>query len=183
MGFWELPAAVAIFLTWFNTPPASMADLAQREAIRREAAPKSAHSLTNPEVPAYRLAEPDTPPPAAASSADAAAKPDAAKPADKPADTHDEKWWRTRITTAREAVDHDQMALDALQSHINGLTAEFINKDDPAQKSKVELERGRALVELDRLKKQFEADKLAVTDILEEARRAGVPPGWLRGGV
>jgi hypothetical protein len=75
------------------------------------------------------------------------------------------------------------MALDALQSHINGLTAEFINKDDPAQKSKVELERGRALVELDRLKKQFEADKLAVTDILEEARRAGVPPGWLRGGV
>jgi len=180
MGFWELPAAVAIFLTWFNTPPASMADVAQREAIRREAAPKSAHALTNPEVPAYRLLEAETPP-AAAAGGDAAAKPDAAKAADKPGDTHDETWWRTRITTARAAVDHDQMALDALQSQINGLTTEFINMDDPARKSKVELERGRALAELDRMKKQFEDDKKAVTDILEEARRAGVPPGWLRG--
>ena len=182
MGFWELPAAVAIFLTWFNTPPASMADVAQREAIRREAAPKSAHALTNPDVPAYRLAEPEAPP-AAAGGTDTASKPDAAKPADKPTDTHDEKWWRTRITTAREAVDHDQMAIDATQSQINGLTAEFINRDDPAQKSKIELQRGRALVELDRLKKQLEDDKKAVTDILEEARRSGVPPGWLRGGV
>jgi len=36
------------------------------------------------------------------------------------------------------------------------------------------------LTELDRLKKQIVDDQKAITDIEEEARRAGVPPGWLR---
>jgi len=36
------------------------------------------------------------------------------------------------------------------------------------------------VAELDRLKKQLLADKKAIADLEEEARRAGVPPGWLR---
>jgi hypothetical protein len=34
--------------------------------------------------------------------------------------------------------------------------------------------------ELDRLKKQIDATKKAIADLEEEARRANVPPGWLR---
>jgi hypothetical protein len=184
MGAWELPAVVAVFLTWFSSPPASIADAAQREALRRQMLPKATHALTNPDVPAYRLAEQEAVPPAAAAGADT--KPDAGKTGEKPAekaDTHDEAWWRARITTARGTVDHDQMMLDALQSQINGLTADFINRDDPAQKAQIEQQRNRALAELDRMKKQMADDKQAVTDILEEARKLGVPPGWLRGGL
>jgi hypothetical protein len=36
------------------------------------------------------------------------------------------------------------------------------------------------MAELERLKKQVVDDRKAIADIEEEARRAGVPPGWLR---
>jgi hypothetical protein len=38
----------------------------------------------------------------------------------------------------------------------------------------------KALGELDRLKQAIQNDLKAITDLEEEARRAGVPPGWLR---
>ena len=44
----------------------------------------------------------------------------------------------------------------------------------------IERNRQRALGELDRLKKAIEGGKKAIADLEEEARRASVPPGWLR---
>ena len=41
-------------------------------------------------------------------------------------------------------------------------------------------ERQKAIDELNRLKKEIEDDKKAIAALQEEARRAGVPPGWLR---
>jgi hypothetical protein len=38
----------------------------------------------------------------------------------------------------------------------------------------------KALAELERVRGDIEAQEKAVTDLEEEARRAGVPPGWLR---
>ena len=38
----------------------------------------------------------------------------------------------------------------------------------------------RQLAELAKLKEQIQKDKKALADLDEEARRAGVPPGWLR---
>ena len=49
-----------------------------------------------------------------------------------------------------------------------------------AQRGVLASERQKALGELDRLKKQIEAGKKAIADLEEEARRANVPPGWLR---
>jgi hypothetical protein len=63
---------------------------------------------------------------------------------------------------------------------INAMTTDFVNRDDPAQKMAIERDRNKALAELDRLKKAILDDKKAITDFEEDARRAGVPPGWLR---
>ena len=41
-------------------------------------------------------------------------------------------------------------------------------------------DRQRAVDELERLNKQIVTDQQAITDLMEDARRAGVPPGWLR---
>ena len=41
-------------------------------------------------------------------------------------------------------------------------------------------DRQKAIDELNRLTKQIADDKKAIADLQEEARRAGVPPGWLR---
>jgi hypothetical protein len=184
MWTWQLPAAVLVFVTWFNSPPASLADASRREAVRRQFLPHAAQALSNDGLPPPRpvFAAPEEIPPASGGAAGADESSAATADKDKAGDTHDEKWWRDRITGARDAVDHDQMTVDALQSQINGLTADWINRDNPAQKAQLEAQRNRALSELDRMKKQLDADHKAVDAIIDEARRAGVPPGWLRGG-
>ncbi len=93
---------------------------------------------------------------------------------------HDQAYWSGRMKSARETLDRDSTFADALQSRISALTTDFVNRDDPAQRSTIERDRQKAVAELDRLKKQVLADRKAITDIEEEARRAGVPPGWLR---
>ena len=49
-----------------------------------------------------------------------------------------------------------------------------------AAAARLAIERQKALAELDRMKKAAAADAKAIADLEEEARRAGVPPGWLR---
>jgi hypothetical protein len=92
----------------------------------------------------------------------------------------DEAYWRSRITAARSALERSRIFGDALQSRINALTTDIVNRADPAQRAQLELERQRALAELDRVKKEIAEQTQAITDIEEEARKAGVPPGWLR---
>ena len=71
------------------------------------------------------------------------------------------------------------MFAEALQTRINSLTTDFVSRDDPAQRRH---RRGpaEALTELTRVKQDIERGKKQIADIEEEARKAGVPPGWLR---
>ena len=92
----------------------------------------------------------------------------------------DEAYWRAKITEARTAVQRNQVFLDALQSQINGLYAEFVNKSDPAQRALVEQKRLKAIAEQDRIKAEIAAQTKAIQAIEDEARRTGVPSGWLR---
>ena len=77
-------------------------------------------------------------------------------------------------------LQRDQTYVDALQTRVNSLATDFVNRDDPAQRAVLAKERQTALGELDRLKKQIEATNKAIADLEEEARRANGPPGWLR---
>ncbi len=92
----------------------------------------------------------------------------------------DEAYWRSRITQARSGLERLRIFSDALQSRLNALATDIVNRDDPAQRSQLELERQRALAEMERVKKEMADQTKAIADIEEEARKAGVPPGWLR---
>jgi hypothetical protein len=169
----------------------SLGDVAKKEEERRKAVTTPGKVYTNNDL--APVPPSSTPPPSepAATTADSSAK-DSDKPAadkDKEKDKEkdkdsgakkDQAYWGGRMKAALEAIDRDTTLADAMQSRINALTTEFVNRDDPAQRSRIEGDRQKALGELDRLKKQITADRKAVTDIEEEARRAGVPPGWLR---
>jgi hypothetical protein len=98
-------------------------------------------------------------------------------PRDKP---KDQAYWSKRMKDLQTQLDRDQTFADALQTRINALTADFTARDDPAQRAVIGRDRQKALDELDRLKKAIQADKTAIADFQEEARRASVPPGWLR---
>jgi len=187
-ALWQTPAVILVFLSWLSAPPANLNEVAQREAIRRASTQKSTASLNN------LGPEPESIPPAAvtipsaepAKAVDATAKPAdakaadpnaAAKPAEKP---RDEAWWRTKVTELRTAVDKGRSALDTLQTRVNSLKADSVNVDDPVKQARARQELGRTLDEFDRVTRQLDADRKAIADLQEEARRSNIPPGWIR---
>jgi hypothetical protein len=161
----------------------SLADVARREEERRRAAPPAEKVYTNKDLGS---AAPSSPTPAAPAPAVSAA-PDAVKDA-KPADAEaaakepqkDQAYWAGRMKQLRTKLERDQVYADALQTRINSLTADITNRDDPAQRGKLMGDRQVALDELARLKQEIVQGRQAVADLEEEARRARVPPGWLR---
>jgi cell division septum initiation protein DivIVA len=103
------------------------------------------------------------------------------RPRARPADPKgDAASWRKRRQDLDDALDRAKLFAESLQSRINGLTADFSARDDPAQRQIVAADRQRALSELDRVKKEIQLHTKAVADLQEEARKNGVPPGWLR---
>jgi type II secretory pathway pseudopilin PulG len=171
-----LTAAVALPLIARSQ---SLTDVARAEEARRKAVKKPAKVYTNDDL------KPSNDPVPAPGSAAPATVPDASarvsSPTPAPEDpTKTEKFWRERMTTARETLDRSKVLADALQSRINALTTDFVNTDDPAKRSVVEGNRKTALAELDRLHKDIETQTKAIADIREEARKASVPAGWLR---
>jgi hypothetical protein len=88
--------------------------------------------------------------------------------------------WSARAKDLQARLDRDQILADALQSRINALTADFSARDDPAQRAVIGGDRQKAVDELGRLKKLVQDDRKAIADLQEDARRASVPPGWLR---
>jgi hypothetical protein len=108
-------------------------------------------------------------------NADEKAKPEeAAKPA------KDEAYWRDRIKAERESLARAETFGAALQSQINGLYAEFTACQAPPQCNEISAKRQKSIAELDRVKKEVAQHTKGIADIQEEARRAGVPAGWVR---
>ena len=68
----------------------------------------------------------------------------------------------------------------ALQNRVDGLWTEFTGRDDPAQRAVIEESRQAALAELENTSAEIEDLTQQIADIEDEARRANVPPGWLR---
>ena len=180
----RLIAVLAVTLAAATSASAqSLADLARKEESRRKQVKQSSRVITNKDL---RPSDNPTPPPPAAAAPAPAPGPDAPPAAKSPADVDEEKAkedqqaWRQKMADARLALERNQMYADALQSKINALWADFTARDDPAQRAQIELERKRALAEQERVKAEIETQKKAIADIEEEARKAGVPPGWIR---
>jgi hypothetical protein len=163
---------------WAQQPP-PLAEVAKREAERRKTVTSPTKVLTNTDVkrglPLTTGAAPaDKPAPAVTS----APPPDQAlKP---PTETKDEAWWRKRMSELRDQLNHSRLFADALQSRVNALWADFTARDDPQQRAIIERTRNEALVELEKVKTEITRQEQAIADAEEEARKAGVPEGWLR---
>ena len=172
----------------------TLGELAKKEQERRKTAPPAAKTYTNDDLKKI----PAPPPPAAAGDPSKAgdvkkpdgasakpgdpSKPDAKADASKSTDEKpkDEAYWRNRITAVREEIRRNEMFRDALQVRVNSLSADFAGRDDPVQRAQIADDRQKAIAELARVNTELEKGSKTIADIEEEARRAGVPPGWLR---
>lgn len=170
----------------------SLGELAKQEAARRKTAP-TGKVFTNADLKPAPPPSPGTapaaagttlpPPPPLPGDAPAATTTEAPAPASTPAPPPQEKteaYWRDRVATARDNLARAQTFQLALQARIAALNTDFVNRDDPAQRSTIASERQKALTELDRVQKDITRYQTELTTIADEARRAGVPAGWVR---
>ena len=158
-----------------QTPP--LAEVARKEQERRKTQKPAAKVYTKKDLPESAQA---TQPAVASSAPPAVEQKPAPAEQKREGDGKDEAWWRNRIAAAREELRRNEVFAEALQSRINALSADFVNRDDPFQRAKVGQDRDKAIAELSRVKDEIERGKKQIEDIEEEARKAGVPPGWLR---
>jgi hypothetical protein len=193
-------ACLMLLVTTSALAQVPLAEVARREAERRKAVDAPAKVYTNedlkrsttPLTVAATTSKPsdERETPAAGAAGAGAAEPQtggAAQPsasatsdASEPDAAQEEAKWRARIEGARQELSRARMFGDALQSRINGLWADFTARDDPAQRELIAQERVKALNELDRVKGEIKAFTDKIAEIEEDARKANVPPGWLR---
>ena len=189
---------IAIFVAVLAVGPSlataqALAQVARAEEARRKTVSKTSKVYTNGDLKAdvTTPSAPVAPPPSmtggidTSSATPAVVAPDSSAPTPAASNaaastTRDQAYWSARMSAARAALRRTKLFGEALQSRINGLTTDFVNRDDPAQRTVIEQDRMKAVSELDRVKKDIEDQTKAIADIEEEARRAGVPPGWLR---
>jgi hypothetical protein len=178
----------------------SLGEVAQKEEARRKAIKQPSKVYTNADLrggggsstSAPAPATPAASQPSPAGAADGKSKtpggdgkttPQAATQppaAPTPGATKDRDYWQKRIKDAQLEHERGKLYMDALQSRINALWTDFTARDNPLERAKIATDRQRALAELERLKKDSDTQQKAIAAIEEEARRAGVPAGWLR---
>ena len=161
----------------------SLGDLAKKEAERRKASPPAAKTYTNEDLKKLPPMNPEVgskqDPTKLEDSVDPVApKGEAGKDAEP---AKDEKYWQGRITAAKEEARRNEMFRAALQTRIEVLSANVGGLDStPFYRAQLDDDRQKAIAELAQVTKDIEASKKAVVDIEEEARKANVPPGWIR---
>jgi len=181
---WMVVAATAA-LGAVSAAAQGLAEVARQEEARRKAVTTPAKLYTNRTL----KADPSAPVPPG-TAAPAQPSPDqptpdtvgvpAAEPAPPPDPRKTPEHWKTRMAEAIQERDNNALMIEALQSRVNGLWADFTARDNPLERQAVAQNREKALEELARRKTLAETLRKAVADIEDEARRAGVPPGWLR---
>jgi hypothetical protein len=155
----------------------SLGAVAKETEAKRKTTKSSGKVYTNDNL---HPAPAPTPPAAAAGPAAPTSESASGDPKAKSDPAKDEAAWRDRIKAERDALARSEAFSAALQSQINGLYGEFTACQAPPQCNEVSAKRQKAMSELERVKKEIETHNKAIADIQEEARKAGVPAGWVR---
>lgn len=196
-SIWQIPAALFTLLAWLTSPSTSLADAAKREAFRRQVTAKSQSAVSNATLPPPRPSDiasaSSISGPAAVRDDDEAVPTTEEVAGDVPAPVttsvatpvatlvvSNEKAWRDRNAELHDTLASDLVLVDSLQTRVASLQNDFFARDDPAQRTAIGEQLAKTRVELDRLKTKVDVDRAAIEKMRDEARRQGVPPGWLR---
>jgi hypothetical protein len=153
----------------------SLADVARTEEVRRQKIAKPSKVYTDEDVQKYAPATPG----AQAAATTVTALDANGKPVGQQAAAEglpgDEAGWRARLQNARDGMDRDKLLLSALEQQARSAARKSgTPEDQPADDGST-----RA-AEIKRLKAEMDAFRATLANAEEDARKAGVPPGWVR---
>lgn len=157
-----------------KTPPKSQAapqesplvEAARRARKEREKGPKAAKVYTNDNLPTQ----------GGISSVGSAGGEGAAAAAPG---ANDEKTWRAKFAQLRQKLQQDQSDLAVLQRELGVANVQYYS--DPTKTMMQELTRediNKKTAQIDKKKKDIEADKQAIADAEDALRKSGGDPGW-----
>lgn len=153
----------------------SLADVARNEEARRKGIKRPSRVYTDADISKFGAVTAETQQAASTVTAlDASGKPvgEAAAAAGLPAD---EEGWRARLQSARDGVDRTRLLVNALEQQARTAKAKAGDTDGDGEDPNA----GRA-AEIKRLKAEMETFRQTLANAEEDARKAGVPPGWVR---
>jgi len=110
-------------------------------------------------------------------------KTEAAKKDEGPTDNegHNEKYWREKFAAARQDLKRAQDAATLLQLQLNNLNTEFLRQGDMYNKeNRLGPQITDTQKQLDDAQKQVKASEQKISDLEDDLRKAGGPPGWAR---
>jgi chromosome segregation ATPase len=158
----------------------TLADVARRERERKQ----NLHSTVVIVNGAATTAAASTS--STSSSASSAAAPSAASAAQKPAGPtdnkgHDEKYWRTQFQKARADLKAAEDKAQLLDLKMKDLNTQLLRQSDVYNReNRLGPELTDTQKQLDDARKQVDQAKQKITDLEDELRRSGGPPGWSR---
>jgi hypothetical protein len=94
--------------------------------------------------------------------------------------------WRQKFADAQKKLDDDQKEMDLTQRELNLKRTQYYSDPNTAMKEQYQYpgQKGGELNDMakkiDDLKLKIEADKQAISDLEDQLREAGLPPGWAR---
>lgn len=94
----------------------------------------------------------------------------------------DEAAWRSQAEQRRAAIRTAERRVQALQAQIDALAADLAptNVMDPFRLQTIADQKAKAMKDLDAAREDLARARSSLAELEEEARRKGVPPGWLR---
>lgn len=95
----------------------------------------------------------------------------------------DEQYWRSRALDIRTRLRQATDRVEDLELSAAGWRRRFYAEEDPYfRDGKIKPEWDRVLAQLEETRNEVETTRKELEDFLEEGRRAGALPGWLREG-
>jgi hypothetical protein len=93
-----------------------------------------------------------------------------------------EEGWRGRATALRDAISNAEKSIPEIEDRIAGLRNDRspTNLMDPNREQTRQAEIAKAQAQLEAMKSGLETSRQALAALEEEARRKGIPSGWLR---
>lgn len=158
----------------------SLGEVAARTSKERKGAPAKVY--TNDDLDAARSA----PEGKGTVSTPGAPAPSATPPsanAPSPAPTMDPaERWRRDAKQRRDAITRAEAKAAALQAKIDALMLDRdpVNVTDPNRLQTLEAVKAKAMQDLETAKTELSEARQALEALEEDARKNGVPPGWLR---